>query len=570
VAVDSANNIYFSDGGNNRVRKIDAAGNISTIAGNGTPGFTGDGGAATSAELNQPYGLLFDTAGNLYIADSLNQRVRKVDTSGIITTIAGNGTAGFSGDGGAATSASLNFPVAVAINSSNMIFVADFFNNRVRKIDTAGKISTYAGNGVDGCTGDGGAATSASLGNVGGVLIGGGNLFIATSGCSKIRVVATSTGIINTKAGSEPGYDGGNHSFLTSEFQGPRGLTLDRQNNVVVVDRGNNRIRKLLASTQKVTNIAGGAIGDGGSGIAASLNQPTQIQTDTNQNTYIADSLDNRIRKLPQVGTISTIAGNGISGYTGDGGPATAALLSNPQGIATDNSNNIYISDQGGSAIREISVAGTITTITQSGPGSFVTLPQISADATGTVYGVDPASCAVWKVAPSGTVTLLAGIVGSCGYNGDGIAATSAMLNNPNGVAVDPSNNNVFISDTQNQRIRKIDSHTGLISTVAGDGTCAFSGDGGQANLAQVCVPTGMTVYKSQVYFADTGNYRVREIDKNNLMNTLAGTGLPDYNGDGLLTTATNLDYPFSVAISKLSGTVEFADLIQTRVRAIR
>ena len=186
VAVDTANNIYFSDSGNNRVRKIDTSGNISTIAGNGTAGFAGDGGAATSAELNQPYGLLFDTVGNLYIADSLNQRVRKIDTSGVITTIAGNGTAGFSGDGGAATSASLNFPVAVAINSSNMIFIADFFNNRVRKIDTAGKISTYAGNGTDGCTGDGGAATSASLGNVGGVLIGGGNLFIATSGCSRI------------------------------------------------------------------------------------------------------------------------------------------------------------------------------------------------------------------------------------------------------------------------------------------------------------------------------------------------------------------------------------------------
>jgi serine/threonine-protein kinase len=175
----------------------------------------------------------------------------------------------------------------------------------------------------------------------------------------------------------------------------------------------------------------------------------------------------------------------------------------------------------------------------------------------------------IWKITSAGAISVAAGTLNSCGFSGDNGSATGAQLNNPSGVAVDGFDSDFYISDSANNRIRMVDVHSGQITTVSGDGMCAFSGDGGPAINAEVCAPTGMVVYKRAVYFGDTGNYRLRQIDKLGNMSTLAGTGIPGYNGDQLLFNQTNLDYPYSVTNFKMSGDVIYSDLVQARVRQI-
>ena len=568
ILVDPTGNIIFADNGNNRIRKIDTNGIITTIAGNGTAGFTGDGGPATAASLHSPWGISSDAKGNLYIADYLNERVRQVNTAGIINTVAGNGTAGFSGDGGPAIAASLNFPFGSFTDTSGNLYIADFYNLRIRKVDTSGTINTFAGNGTFGCTGDGGPATSATIGYPGGgFLLSGNALLINTSGCGKVRAVDLGTNLISTYAGSVSGFNGDGNNFLTTEFSGPRGLTTDSLGNAILVDHYNDRIRILDTSSQTVTTIAGGYIGDGGPGTAASLNLPVGIAFDHADNLYIVDDDNNRIRKLSPGGTISTFAGTGISGYTGDGGPATSATLYVPQAVTTDHSGNVYIADQAGGYLRKVDPTGTITTITPTG-GFFLFLAGLATDSVGNVYAADIASCVVWRITPSGVVSRVAGVPLQCGYNKDGVPATQAWLNTPYGVAVD-SKGNIFIADTYNNRVRMVDHATKIISTVAGNGTCGFSGDGGPATSAMLCVDQAIAVdSKGNLYIADFGNSRVRSVDTSETIQTIAGTGLSGYNGNGLLATQTNLDSLWGIAVDT-AGTVFLVDTIQSRVRKI-
>ena len=206
MAVDASGNLYIADTGNNRIRKVSATGIITTVAGNGSAGYSGDGGPATSAQLDGPEGVAVDGSGNLYIADTCNNRIRKVSATGIITTVAGNGSAGYSGDGGPATSAQLSLPAGVAVDGSGNLYIADSGNNRIRKVSATGIITTVAGNGSPGYSGDGGPATSAQLNQPAGVAVdASGNLYIADSSNNRIRKVSA-TGIITTVAGN--GFDG--------------------------------------------------------------------------------------------------------------------------------------------------------------------------------------------------------------------------------------------------------------------------------------------------------------------------------------------------------------------------
>jgi sugar lactone lactonase YvrE len=280
--------MYIADWGNNVVRKVTAStGFISTVAGiHGTAGYNGDGAAATSAELNEPTGVAVDSSGNLYIADWANSRIRKVTVStGNISTVAGNGTGGFSGDGAAATSAELWDPYGVAVDSAGNIYIADWGNHRIREVTVStGKISTVAGNGTAGYGGDGAAATSAKLNN-------------------------------------------------------PYGVAVDSSGNLYIADTVNNRVRKVTAGTGFISTVAGngtaGYSGDGAAATSAKLSSPRGVVVDSSGNIYIADYTNNRIRKVTvSTGFISTVAGTGTGSFSGDGAAATSATINGPVGIA--------------------------------------------------------------------------------------------------------------------------------------------------------------------------------------------------------------------------------------------
>ena len=309
-------------------RADDPQGVIVTVAGGGA----GDNGAAISANLYNPYGVAVDSAGNLYIADSNNQRIRKMAAAtGIITTVAGNGTAGFSGDNGAATSANLYNPYGVAVDSAGNLYIADSNNYRIRKVAAAtGIITTVAGNGTSGYSGDNGSATSASIGSSQGVAVdSAGNLYIADSNNYRIRKVAAATGIITTVAGNGTrGFSGDNGSATSASIGSSQGVAVDSAGNLDVADSNNYHIRKVAAATGIITTVAGngtrGFSGDNGSATSASIDSPYGVAVDSVGNLYIADSFNYRIRKVAAAtGIITTVAGNGTRGFYGDNGSAT-------------------------------------------------------------------------------------------------------------------------------------------------------------------------------------------------------------------------------------------------------
>ena len=331
---------------------------IATLAGNGVAGFLGDAGAATDANINFPLGIASDAAGNVFIADQINHRIRKVGTDGVISTVAGNGTSGFSGDAAAATSAMLSYPCAVALDSSGNIYIADTFNRRIRKV-AGGNITTIAGTGDTGNTGDGGKATDATMSfPVGLVVDAAGNIYIADMIDNVIRKIATD-GTISTVVGNgTAGFFGDGGAAINAQLNLPEGLAVDPAGNLYIADVGNHRIRK-VASDGTITTIAGsgfvrGFAGDGGPATKAILNYPYGIARDSAGNIFIADLGNNRIRMLRTDGTIVTVAGNGTYGDQGDGGSAKSAQFRFPHAVAVDSAGRISVSDTQNSRIRRL------------------------------------------------------------------------------------------------------------------------------------------------------------------------------------------------------------------------
>lgn len=337
--------------------------NISNVAGTGAGGFAGDGATATAAQLNTPGGIALDAAGNLYIADGGNNRVRKVTAAGVISTIAGKGTAGFSGDGGAATAAELKRPTHVAVDGSGNVYITDADNARIRKVTAAGTIITYAGNGSLGFAGDGGPATDGKLYQPAAIsLDASGNLYIADGFNQRIRKV-TAAGVLSTVAGKGTyGFSGDGGTALMAEFNGTQGVSVDAAGNIFIGDKTNNRIRKVNAAGT-ISTYAGkdtaGYGGDGGQATLAKLKTPTSVRIGKAGDLFFVDFGNNVIRKVNGAGVISTVAGTGSVGTSGDGGPATAATFTWPSDVALDTAGNLYIADQGNHRIRKVQYAPT-------------------------------------------------------------------------------------------------------------------------------------------------------------------------------------------------------------------
>ena len=380
---------------------------ISTIAGNGAAAYSGDGGLAIIAALNRPRGVAFDASGNMYIADELNHRIRRVTPGGVITTFAGTGTGGFSGDGGLAVNAQLFQPEDVFVDGSGDVYIADSSNHRVRKITPGGIISTVAGTGTFGFNGDNIAAGNAQLNRPTSLTVSAsGDLYIADSSNHRIRKVAATNGIITTVAGTGvQGYSGDVGPATSATLRFPVGVALDSAGNLFIADASNHVVRKVTPANAFIFTVAGNGAGagtdqgsfsgDGGLATAAGLNTPEDIAVDPAGNLYIADTANNRIRKMnASNNVITTIAGTGTDGFAGDGGPAASAMLNFPWAVALDNSGNVLVGDRVNNRIRKIAI--------NSGPP---VAPAVSANGT-----VNNASFAVGSnpLAP-GTISAIFG-----------------------------------------------------------------------------------------------------------------------------------------------------------------
>ncbi len=416
VVTDSAGNVYVADRHNNQVFKIALNGILTVVAGNGLScGSSADGIAATSVSFCGPWGIALDAAGNLYLTDLFGSKVRKVDAAtGIISTVAGNGNAAFGGDNGPAASASLNRPRGVAVDGAGNVFIADSANGRIRKVSAAGIITTIAGNGTVGYSGDGGPATAAMIDPEGLALDAGGNLYFGDSGSGRVRVVKTN-GIVSTFAGG--GSAAPNNVAATSAALGrPTGVFVNASGNVYIGDDASNKVYKVSAGI--ITTVAGTGVqdftGDGGPASAATFSNPDWVTADSAGNIYVSDLSNSRLRKISAAdGTINTIAGNGNYRYAGDGGPASGGVLSDPGGIGRDNAGNIYIAEYSNNRVRKVSAGGIITTFAGNGlfrytdatpatSGSFTHPESLAVNPQNNVYVVDYFGGAIRKITPSG------------------------------------------------------------------------------------------------------------------------------------------------------------------------
>ena len=627
VAVDGAGNLYITDNTDNRIRKVTAAtGLISTIAGNGTqcasPTATcGDGGAATSANLNYPSATAVDAAGNLYIADRKDQRIRKVSAStGYISTVAGNGNVCSSstaacGDGGAATSANLNTPIDVAVDGAGNIYIADMEDSRIRMVSAStGYISTVAGNGTwcsspSAACGDGGAATSANFAYVRSVALdSAGNLYVSDYTDQRVRKVTASTGYISTVAGngtvcaSPTAACGDGGAATSANFDDPTNLAVDLAGNLYISDAADQRVRKVAAATGVITTVAGNGTscaistnpcGDGGIGTSANLDNPTGMAIDATGNLYIADSSDSRIRKLQANSTTVALPTTSIatSSAVQDISLSTAATetITSISAPASQGGNQEYsIGTITGCAVGSSNPVGTIcvvpVTFKPAYPGNRPVPLQVATSAGNINFSLTGAGAGPLAVLTPGVIASVAGTGSACAAPtaspacGDTGTAASATLNSPQSAFVD-SLGNIWVADTLDNRIRKF-SVGGSITTVAGTGTaCATStnacGDGGAASSAQLNGPTGVYVDGAgNLYIADYGDNRVREVTAGTqIISTVAGTGTACATststcGDGAAASSAQLHGPAKLAMDS-QGDLYIADLSDNRIRML-
>jgi NHL repeat len=684
VALDSSGNYYIASPNQNRVFKVNTSGFLTVVAGNGLPGYSGDGisGSAAQAMLNFPEGVAVDSSGNVYIADTNNQLIRRVDhTTNTITTVAGiQGSCTFDGDG-TATAHSLCYPAQLAMDSvNNLLFIADSSNSRIRKltvstgaistmagggtfysycangtvatscgfsyigavaVDSAddiflsdtyeyvvyevkastGKITTIAGTaGSPGGTGDGGAATSATIypyfnGQLA-VNSGGTQVWLADFYNAAIRQIAVG-GHINTVAGQNGvnSFSGDGGPATSAYLYYPIGVAVDSAGDLFIGDNNNDRIREVPCSlggtcTPPTGDTSGDIYTVAGNGsttyatpvsnvpaLGVTLYNPTGVFEDPSNNIFLADTYNQMVRELVNSsGNVNIFAGNGTPGYNGDGISAPSAELYYPASVGRDSSGNIYIADQYNQIIRKVDTSGNISTFagTPSSPGysgdngpagsAQLQYPfDVFVDNYGNMFIADTYNHVIREVVcavpgtlsctpPSGeTAGYIYTVAGNnmlgFGYSGDGGPATSAKLYYPSSASTDAAGN-LYIADTSNQRIREVNASTQIINTVAGNGSCLFSGDG-PATENSVCNPSGVRPdLNGNIFFTDTGNHRIRWVDGGGTLTTFAGNGTATFSGDGGPATSAELYFPNGL-FEDPSGNFLICDSYNLRIRKI-
>jgi uncharacterized protein (TIGR03437 family) len=582
LAFGKAGDLYIADHDANIIRKVAADGTMSTIAGiAGLSGYSGDGGLSTTAKLNSPFDVAVDISGNLYIADAGNSRVRKVTPAGIITTAVGNGNLDFTATGGPGPQISIAFPEGLAFDSTGNLYISEWGYARILKMNSAGAVTIFAGTGYFGSDGDSGPAGSATfIGPTALAVDATGTVYVADSDNHRVRKINTG-GIITTVSGTgKIGSGGDGFSAGAAQLFSPSGLAVDSSGNLLIGDTGNHRLRKVVVLSNLIGTVAGGSqsIGDGGPAASAVLFSPNGVAVDTAFNVYIADQFNHRVRKVTPAGVISTVAGTGAPGYSGDGGPAISAQLFYPLGVALDPQGNLLVADTNNNRIRRIGSNGVIQTIAGNGRNDFAgdggpaTLAALSlptsarSDAAGNLYIADTFNSRIRKINVGGTINTFAG--SNSAQTGDGGPAAAAGLLLPTGVAIDAANN-VYIADGLANRVRKVNAASGLISTVAGNGNFGFAGDGGQAAAAALFLPQDVAVDATgNLYIVDTGNARIRKVTPAGIVTTIAGTGGYGVSDGGGLAAQADIGFPIGVAVDT-AGVLYFADSDNHRVRKL-
>jgi uncharacterized delta-60 repeat protein len=559
LGVDASGNIYLADRGNETVRKVSSSGGVTTFAGSTGYGGTADG-TGSAARFYLPDGATVDASGNVYVADTQNHTIRKITSAGVVTTLAGS--AGNSGSAdGTGSAARFKEPSGIAADASGNVYVADTGSHTIRKITGAGVVTTLAGSaGITGSVdGTGSAARFFSPFSL--AVDGTSNVYVADSGNNTIRKI-TSAGAVTTLAGSvsSGSADGTGNA---ARFNHPRGVAVDASGNVYVADASNQTIRK-ITSAGVVTTVAGsvGSIGStDGIGSAARFNDPRGVAVDASGNVYVTDYVNHTLRKITSAGVVTTLAGKAPSwGSSDDTG--SAARFYDPNAVAVDAIGNVYVADTSNNTIRKITSAGVATTWV--GTAAQLDRPEgIAVDASGNVYVADTFNHTIRKITSAGVVTTLAGSAGNRG-SADGTGG-AARFYDPYAVAVDVSGN-VYVADTHNGTIRKITSG-GVVTTLAGSAGSIGSADG-TGSAARFYYPQDVAVDAAgNVYVADTNNQAIRKITSAGVVTTMAGSvgngGSADGTGSG-----ARFNGPGGVAVDA-SGIVYVADTYNHTIRKI-
>ncbi len=582
---------------------------VNTLAGKGKLAYAGDGSAANTVNLFSPYRVAFDAAGNLYFTEDYYQRVFKVNAAGALSVVAGNGEGTYTGEGGPATSAGLPSPLGIAADAAGNLYVGT--NGRLCRI-SGGRIRTIAGNGTGGYTGDRGQAGAALIHTPDAIAVdAAGNIWFSDMSSNVVRKISPD-GTIDTVAGTgTPGYNGDGIAGTSAQLNGPQGLAVDATGNLYIADRFNHRVRKLAPNGILTTFAGTGQPGNGGTGFAkgAQLFQPNSVAVDAATGfVYIADTTNGLLRMVDPGGVISSYAtalgsisdvavspagwvavldflncvikrvtwtstsipiavGLLRTAALGDGGAAANAYFVDPWGLAVDPAGNLYVADNGDQRIRKIGTDLKISTAAgtgvfgssvdgQAGTISAIAQPRaLAADGAGNLYF--NSACQIRMLLKTGTVKTVVGN-GNCAYGGENGPALDAQLQFPQGLAYDLTGY-LYIADSDNNRIRKVNLSSGVITLLAGNGTPGYAGNGTSAQQAQLNLPVGLAVdSKGNVYFADENNHRVRRIDSSGIIHDFAGNGNCDSPKDGPAAQST-LCYPTAVAVDA-SGNVWIAD----------